>query len=108
MAGLLNEEAGGEFADFPGEPYWILIDPDWSDLPIKLGVRRHNIGLVVPTSSPNEMLDMAYEKSGLGYHPTRFVLGQQVLRAPNLVHRLLPIYIVSILIINLWFPTYAA
>ncbi|KAL3432653.1 hypothetical protein BDV09DRAFT_124729 [Aspergillus tetrazonus] len=65
------KEAGGEFADLPGEPFWMSYRHQLEQFVnrVKGGETQHWIS-GADSIAQMKMLDMAYEKSGLGRRPT--------------------------------------
>ncbi|RVX73562.1 hypothetical protein B0A52_02450 [Exophiala mesophila] len=65
------EDAGGEFAEFPGEAYWMSFRHMLEQFVNKVKGRPTQTWISTEDSiSQMKMLDMAYEKSGLGTRPT--------------------------------------
>ncbi|RYO74939.1 hypothetical protein DL764_010621 [Monosporascus ibericus] len=65
------KEAGGEFADLPGEVYWMSFRHQLEQFVNRVKGRKTQ-NWVTPADSiaQMKMIDMAYEKSGLGLRPT--------------------------------------
>lgn len=65
------KEAGGEFANYPGEKYWISYRHQLEQFVNKIKGRETQSWITGEDSiNQMKMLDMAYEKSGLGLRPT--------------------------------------
>lgn len=65
------KEAGGEFADLPGETYWMSYRHQLEQFVNKVKGRKVTHWISGEDSMAQmKMLDMAYEKSGLGPRPT--------------------------------------
>ncbi|KAL4974209.1 hypothetical protein BDW66DRAFT_153131 [Aspergillus desertorum] len=65
------KEAGGEFADLPGEPFWMSYRHQLEQFVNRVKGRETQHWISSADSiAQMKMLDMAYEKSGLGRRPT--------------------------------------
>ncbi|PKY04094.1 NAD(P)-binding protein [Aspergillus campestris IBT 28561] len=65
------KEAGGEFADLPGEPFWMSYRHQLEQFVNKVKGRETQHWISGEDSiAQMKMIDMAYEKSGLGPRPT--------------------------------------
>ena len=65
------KEAGGEFADLPGEVYWMSYRHQLEQFVNRVKGRKTQHWVSGEDSiAQTKMLDMAYEKSGLGLRPT--------------------------------------
>ncbi|KAL8721595.1 MAG: hypothetical protein Q9225_001759 [Loekoesia sp. 1 TL-2023] len=65
------KEAGGEFADLPGEGYWMSYRYQLEQFVNRVKGRKTQCWVSGEDSiAQMKMLDMAYEKSGLGLRPT--------------------------------------
>ncbi|CZR56600.1 related to Oxidoreductase [Phialocephala subalpina] len=65
------KEAGGEFADLPGEDWWISFRYELEEFVNRVKGRQTQYWVGGDDSANQmKMIDMAYEKSGLGLRPT--------------------------------------
>ncbi|TVY58513.1 putative oxidoreductase [Lachnellula cervina] len=65
------KEAGGEFADLPGEDWWMSFRYQLEEFVNKIKGRKTQFWIPGEDSIDQmKMVDMAYEKSGLGLRPT--------------------------------------
>ncbi|KAL8923177.1 MAG: hypothetical protein Q9208_004740 [Pyrenodesmia sp. 3 TL-2023] len=65
------QNAGGEFADLPGEVYWMSYRHQLEQFVNRINGRKTQHWVTAEDSvAQMKMIDMAYEKSGLGLRPT--------------------------------------
>ncbi|KAI8624080.1 putative oxidoreductase [Xylariaceae sp. FL1651] len=65
------EEAGGQFAELPGEPWWVAYRYQLEQFVNRAKNRKTQAWIIYKDSINNmKMVDMAYEKTGLGPRPS--------------------------------------